>query len=220
MIVCPLESNSMVTTCCGPPVATAAAIPCCLPTAGTRSPAIACPVLGLTISAQPDPSTAGGRVTVSGRWVGGTAGQTISLWEKLPGQSRFRDVAHTATDSSGGYQFVRNEIKRNREWYVTSASGLRSVTVGQRVRVVVTLGVAGLRAHGRVTPGHAGERVLLEQRRLAPATGWAVIARPRLSASSRYSVKLPGSGQVEFRTVFPGDSRNIRSVSREFKVTA
>jgi hypothetical protein len=218
MIICPLEPGGTVTnTCCGPPVATAArasAIPCC-----RTASAIACPVLALTISSSSNPSIAGKRVTISGQWSGGTSGHLVELWQELPGASTFTRVAQTTTGAVGHYQFVRSGIETNRQFYVTMA-GLRSMTLGQRVRAVVTLTLSGLRARGHVGPDHAGERVLLEQRKLAPASGWSVIARPLLSADSTYSVRLPGSGQIDFRTVFRGDRRNVRSVSREFKATA
>jgi hypothetical protein len=41
--------------------------------------------------------------------------------------------------------------------------------------------------------------------------GWAVVARPRIDCPS--SGGFLGHGTAKFRAVFPGDARNIRSVS-------
>jgi hypothetical protein len=209
-IICPLEPNSTVTTCCGPPVVTAAraaVIPCCGPVTVARASAIACPVIPLTISSSRDPSTAGQSVTISGHWIGGRAGPNVVLWQKLPGSTSFKRLAHTTTSSSGDYKFVRSGVETNREWYV-AVSGVHSLTIQQRVRAVVTLNIANGSFRGRVSPNHAGERVLFEQ---DTASGWKVIARPRLSRDSGYSVASRLAPSL--RAVFPGDRRNVRSVS-------
>ena len=201
MIVCPLEPSATVTfPCCGPPIVTAASsyvVPCC----DTPKP-INC-LVGLTLSASPKPSTAGQKVTITGRWPGNTAGQTVDLWQQLAAAKTFTDVAHTTTGSLGDFQFVRKGVETNRKWYVTVGSS-RSVTVTQQVRAVVKL--IGL--HGQVVPNHAGERMLIEDK---AASGWAVIARPRVSPASTFSFG-PADGEV--RAVFRGDRRNIRSVSQ------
>jgi ribosomal protein RSM22 (predicted rRNA methylase) len=89
----------------------------------------------------------------------------------------------------------------------------------QRVRATVTLTRL---LHVHVSPNHAGERVLIEQR---TKHGWKVIARPRLtrltrSSSSQGSVPVAiVSGTVDLRAVFPGDGRNARSISPVVRVT-
>jgi hypothetical protein len=205
MIICPLEANNTVApTCCGPPVATAvasSAFVCC----GTPEP-LTCP-LGLTLSSSADPSVAGHGITLSGRWPGSAAGQTVLLWQKLPNAVSFSRVGQTKTGSGGTFSFVRKRVETNRKWYVTAGSE-RSPTIAQRVRAVVTVNLRGHKAYGRVKPNHAGERVLVEQE---SPNGWHVLARPRLSRNSTYSVTLPAGGQSVFRTVFQGDRRNVRS---------
>lgn len=198
LIICPLEPGATVPPCCGPPVAASTAmILCC----GTPEP-INCPV-ALTVSSSPDPSVAGQKLTLTGRWPGGTAGQSVELWQELPGATSFKDVAQTKTASFGSFQFVRRGVETNRQWYVTVGSE-RSVTIDQGVKAKVTVGAFG----GRVTPNHAGERVLVQRH---TGGGWVVIARPRLSKFSTYSI----AGRAgELRAVFPGDKRNVRSVSR------
>jgi hypothetical protein len=116
-------------------------------------------------------------------------------------------MAHTTTSSSGEYKFVRSGVETNREWYV-SVSSVRSLTIEQRVKAVVTLASSAAGFSGRVTPDHGGERVLFEAE---SANRWIVIARPRLTRASSYSWGPVRRGV--FRTVVPRDRRNIRSVS-------
>jgi hypothetical protein len=206
IVICPLASPGRTTTCCEPP--TVFPIPCC-------RPSIPCPAERVTIAARPDPSWAGGRVRITGTVLGGRAAMVVTLWQRLPGGS-LQQVAQTTTGATGSYRFVRSGVETNREWFVAASTGA-SATVEQRVHAVVTLSVAGLHAHGHVTPSHAGERILFEQH---TAAGWRVIARPRLNRSSNYVVTLLGRGEVDFRAVFPGDERNIRSSSPAFTVVA
>lgn len=210
MIVCPLEPNDTITQpCCGPPIATAArsaAVVCC----GTPEP-INCP-LGMTLASSANPSIAGHKITLTGRWPGNTAGQSVDLWQEAAGAKSFTKVASTTTGSAGAFQFVRRGVNTNRTWYA-SAGGEHSLMVVQAVRAVVTLGASG----GRVTPNHAGERVLIERH---SGGGWTVIARPRLSKASTYTIGLKRSQLDELRAVLPGDKRNIRSVSRTMGVVA
>jgi hypothetical protein len=210
MIVCPLEPNATITNpCCGPPIATAAgsaAVVCC----GTPQP-INCP-LGMTLASSANPSTAGHKITLTGRWPGNAAGQTVDLWQESAGAKSFTKVASTTTGSAGAFQFVRKGVKTNRTWYA-SAGSEHSLMVVQQVKAAVTLGASG----GRVTPNHAGERVLIERH---SEGGWAVIARTRLSNASTYTMGLKRSQFGELRAVLPGDKRNIRSVSRTMHVVA
>jgi hypothetical protein len=93
---------------------------------------------------------------------------------------------------------------------VRSVGGDRSRTIGQQVRASVTL-TRLLRVH--VSPNHAGERVLIGRR---TKRGSTVIGRPVLTRSSVSGGSVPvvaGGGTVVLRAVFPGDGRNIRSIS-------
>lgn len=211
MIPCPLEPNDTITTpCCGPPIVTAAASPafvCC----GTPLP-INCPT-GLTLSSSADPSVAGQKITLSGRWPGNTAGQTVDLFQELPGAKMFSKVAQTKTGSLGDFQFVRKAVQTNRKWYVAVGSE-HSLTISQRVKAVVTV-TAGLHdLRGHVFPSHPRERVWVQEK---ASSGWTSVARPRLDRKSNYRVrgslcKMTGG---DGRVVFPGDRLNARSASRE-----
>jgi hypothetical protein len=205
MIICPLEPNDTITQpCCGPPIVTAASsavIPCC----GTPLP-INCPS-GLTLSSSADPSVAGQKITLTGRWPGGTAGQTVDLFQELPGAKRFTKVAAAKTGSLGDFKFVRKGVETNRKWYVAVGSE-RSLTVDQRVKAVVTL-KPGRRPndfHGRVTPKHPAEEMSVERQK---GPRWVVIARPRLSPNSTYAFKAKLCNST-VRVLFPGDQRNVR----------
>jgi hypothetical protein len=213
VIVCPLEPNDTITTpCCGPPIVTAAARPaiaCC----ATASPAInccatvqpiTCPV-GMTLSSSKSPSLAGQKITLTGQWTGSASGQTVDLWQKLPGAKAFTKVAHTTTGSLGEFQFVRKGVETNRTWYA-SVGTEKSAVVDQRVAAVVTVQVSGKRVHGGITPSHAGEWIKIERR---AGSRWLVLARRRLSRSSTYAATVSGAS---LRVVFPGDRRNIRSI--------
>jgi hypothetical protein len=183
-----------------------------------------CGLGGLTITAAPNPSTAGQKVVISGSTA---AGAQVVLWRELAGQSAFLQVAHTTTDAAGAYMFtlVGGAVMTDQEWYVTSNS-MRSITVQQQVHALVGLASSAHSAaavgqaivlSGRVTPSHAGEVVLIEQRRGAT---WRVIARPRLGRHSTYAAshRFATTGTVKLRTVLLGDARNARSVSRTLAV--
>lgn len=223
-ILCPLEPAQTV-TCCGPPVARAAAtaVACCpVPPAVTRcpQPPPPPPTPAVTITSTPNPSSAGGEVTIRGISRAGT----VALWQEVPGQTSFHQVATTTAGGTGAFKFVRRGIETNMQWYVV-AGGVRSRTVSQRVRALVTISTAGTaRAHrvmrfsGHVTPNHAGGRLLLEK--LARG-GWRTVASARINRASRYVVRaaLAGRGRVRVRAVLPANRRNASSASRVLTLT-
>jgi hypothetical protein len=219
---CPPSGTSP--TCCTPTTCCQSTT-CCTQTACCATP---CTTGGLTIASSPDPSTAGRKVVVSGGLTSNpaAAGATVVLWRELSGQPSFHQVAQTTTDSAGQYEFTlkRGTVNADQEWYVT-ANGLQSPTLGQHVNALV--GLAGLHSvvvgqtlllRGHVTPSHAGQLVLIEQRK---GGRWTVIARPRLGRASNYVVvhRFMRSGTVALRTVLPGDARNDRSGSSILTVT-
>jgi hypothetical protein len=152
------------------------------------------------------------------------AGAQVFLWRELAGQSSFQQMAQIATDSAGRYTFTMTPMT-NQAWYVSS-NGMRSTTLEQQVHALVGLSSSAhstasgelVLLHGRVTPSHAGEVVLIEQRR---GRAWYVIARPRLGHGSTYasSRRFATTGTVQLRTLLRGDARNDRSISRTLTVT-
>ena len=115
--------------------------PTCKPSKPQRLPL----AKGLTIYAAPNPVTAGRQVTVFGQLVGvrhgvKRCGVAIVLWRRYPNQRGFSPVARTFTTSAGTYSFAfrPGSVATNRDWAVT-ARGLRSRTVAQHVRPLVTL---------------------------------------------------------------------------------
>jgi hypothetical protein len=154
-------------------------------------------------------------------------GAQVALWREKAGQSSFHQIAQTTTNSSGAYTFTlkRGTVMADQAWYVTSGS-LRSATVAQDVRAIVALTpsthtvAAGqlVVLSGNVTPSHAGQAVLIEQRR---GGTWHVIARPRLSKASRFSVshRFTQSGKSELRAVLALDARNLTSDSPTVTLT-
>ena len=217
---CPQPSTCCPTTstCC--PTTT-----CCTQTACCATP---CTMGALTIASSPDPSTAGRKVVISGGLTSNPppAGAQVALWRELSGQSSFHQVAQTTTDSAGQYKFTLKSgmVNADQHFYVT-ANGLQSPTLAQHVKALVGLSgshnaVVGqaMLLRGHVTPSHAGQVVLIEQRNRGQ---WTVIARPRLGHGSNYGVmhRFTRSGTVALRTVLPADSRNDRSGSGTLTVT-
>lgn len=156
-----------------------------------------------------------------------TAGSTVTLWQELPGQTSFHQVAQTKLDSGGAYTFSfgRGKVSSDRRWYVT-AQGLKSATVDQLVAAAVALTPSSrntragrsIKLHGRVSPSHAGETLLIERR---AGSRWLVMARPRLSRTSTYSIshRFARAGKAVLRAVLRADSRNQTSTSRIVTIT-
>ena len=157
------------------------------------------------------------------------SGAHVVLWREKAGQSGFQQLAQTTTDSSGRYTFTRGPgtVMADQAWYVTSGA-LRSATIDEQVRALVAL-VASTRTlvagqavvlRGHVTPNHAGEVVLIEKWD-PPTRTWHVMARPRLSKGSSYSLshRFGKSGKAELRAVLRLDGRNVASNSPTVTLT-
>jgi hypothetical protein len=215
VIVCPLM-RGVVIPCCGPPVSSqrqpdaVQPIVCCPPNALCRP--------GLTIGSSPNPSKSTGSVVISGTMLTAAAGTQIALWQRLPGQAQFKQMAQASTDASGGYSITRGagHVQTNREWYVT-AGAARSTTISQQVQAVVTLALRGRTLTGSVSPSHARERVIVERK---SGSHWLTIARPRLSRRSRFAIRLPVpiTRSVLLRAVLQADARNVLSISPSLKL--
>lgn len=218
---CPYPTNACcptTTTCCTSSTCCTSATCCTAP----------CTPGALSIASSPDPSTAGRKVVISGGMTSNpVSGAQVALWRKLSGQSSFHQIAQTTTDSAGQYTFTMKpgSVNADQQFYVT-AGGLTSPTVQQQVDALVGLVAAShtvgagqpLALSGHVTPSHAGQVVLIEQRR---GGAWAVIGRPRLSHASKYAMshRFAHAGAVKLRAVLQGDARNNRSNSPTVTVT-
>jgi hypothetical protein len=213
------------TACCGSTACCPAGTNCCATGTCCTAP---CSSDSLTITASPNPSTAGRKVVISGVLSASPSGDAqVVLWRERAGQSTFHQVTSTTTDGSGDYTFTLKPgtVMADQAWYVTSGS-LRSATLDQDVRALVGLTpsartiVAGqaVLLHGNVTPSHAGGVVLIEQRR---GGSWHVIARPRLSKGSDYSLsrRFMNSGKSQLRAVLQLDARNLASTSPTVTLT-
>jgi hypothetical protein len=176
-----------------------------------------------TITAAPNPNTAGDPVVIFGQ---ATPGASVVLWHRVNPAPRFTPVSRTTATSTGRYEFTRADgvVTTNRNWYVV-VGGRRSRVVHERVFALVTLRgpsdsnvVTGapVTFSGTVSPAHAGQAVLL-QRQSSASTGnsWRTIHRGRIGAGGAYTIvhrfRVPGDANV--RVVFPGDRRNVRSPS-------
>jgi hypothetical protein len=170
-------------------------------------------------------------VVISGTLTATAAGGVwVVLWREVAGQSSFHQLAQTTTDASGQYTFTlkRGTVMANQALYVTSGS-LRSATLDQEVRALVALAASTRTVaagqpvvlRGHVTPRHAGEMVLIEERSGGPARPWHVIARARLSSGSSYSLshRFAQAGKSQLRAVLQLDARNLASTSPAVTLT-
>jgi hypothetical protein len=212
MVVCPLVGPNVV-SCCPLPVDTVDAVPVCCVSGGP-----ACQP-SLTISASPDPLTAGARVTLSGALLRGSgAGTSVTLWQQQPGQGKPSQAGASTTDIAGNWSITlpAGSVMTDRSWYAT-ADGVTSSTISEPVSAIVTLlasrGRHGATLHGSVMPSHVGERILLQR---LVAGHWVTVARPRLGQRSlfRIHVRLHGKLQALLRA----DSLNALSISPELKL--
>ncbi len=194
----------------------------CVVCAGLGAPtgAIASPVL--TLRSAPNPSHAGDAVVIQGH-VGGprSAGARVSLWQHLAGQSSFRRVLRTTADDTGSYMFTRGRglVRTTRQWYASGA-GLRSATKVQQVLARITLAASPTTPNsgdlvtlaGTVSPSHAGQGVLIQQR---VGGGWRTLVRPELGIDSTYLAnhRFSVGGIHRLRATLSGDGRNVRSHS-------
>jgi hypothetical protein len=177
----------------------------------------------LTITAAPNPNTAGDPVVIFGN---APAGARVVLWHRVNPAPRFTPVSRTTASATGHYEFTRADgvVTTNRNWFIV-VNGRRSRIVHEKVFALVTLrgpadtnvvtGVPTTFA-GTVSPNHAGQRVLL-QRQSSATVGddWRTIHRGRIAADGSYSIvhrfRVPGDANV--RVLFPGDRRNLKSPS-------
>jgi phospholipase C len=185
-------------------------------------------VIRVTSFARPNPATAGSAVVIHGRVIAVHRHRVaVVLWRRLPGRDRFHRVLRTMTRPSGRYAVAipPGVVETNQRWFVAS-HGIRSRVHRLSVRAVVTLAVSDdnptvgdrVTLSGSVSPSHAGQRVLIEQR---TARHWRVIARTRLDSTSKFSVEhaFPAAGVAPLRAVLRPDRRNAFSSSPVVKVT-
>ena len=173
----------------------------------------------LTIATSPDPSTAGQRVTISGRLGGRHHGRAVVLlWRRLPGSQQFQVTEATRTDPSGRYSMTAR-IDANRWWYV-SAPGSRSSDVHQRVAELAALGASETRAApgdlvtltAGIDPAQLGQRVILEQ---LGRGGWHQIAQAAFGRRPTFSLvhSFDSDGTYHLRAYMPWGPNNINSYS-------
>jgi hypothetical protein len=189
---------------------------------------------GVTIAATPNPILAGESVLIYGQLTGAnTAGQTIDLYHRIDPSHAFTLVSTTKTLANGFYEFARAEgvVTTDRSWFVTApglSGNVHSRTVHERVYALVSLMASqpptanGYLTNrpvvfsGKVTPNHAGERVLLQvQNSSSGGDDWKTLKSGRLGPGSTYAIdyRFRDPGAYDVRVAFGGDDRNIASVS-------
>jgi hypothetical protein len=179
----------------------------------------------LTIHNSPQSIVAGDPVLIYGRLLGReSANQQVVLWHRINPHAGFTIIGRTQTDSSGRYEFTRQNgiVQTNRSWFVAGPVHSHSLTVHERVSAEVTLTPSATQANtrhpitftGQVSPGHAGQLIEIQAQK-GGSDNWTTIKTGRLDASSSYSIPLAWRfpGPREVRAVFPGDPRNTRGIS-------
>jgi hypothetical protein len=179
----------------------------------------------LTIHNSPQSIVAGDPVLIYGRLLGReSAHQQVVLWHRINPHAGFTIIGRTQTDSSGRYEFTRQNgiVQTNRSWFVTGPVHSHSLTVHEQVSPEVTLTPSATQAStrhpitftGQVSPGHAGQLIKIQAQKGA-SNNWTTIKIGHLDASSSYSIpfawRFPGPREV--RAVFPDDPRNTQGIS-------
>jgi len=187
---------------------------------------------GLTINSAPNPIISGQGVLIYGQLNGpDSANQVIVLYHRIPPQDRFTIIGLTRTNSTGIYEFIRQEgvVLTSRSWFVRGPGDTHSRTVHEHVAALVGLAasttgaVTGQRVlfTGRVSPSHPFERVLLQEQNGLSGNGWMTVASTLTTGGSNFAFahRFVRPGDHTLRAVFVGDARNDRGESDTLTVT-
>jgi len=178
----------------------------------------------LTIAASARPLQYGHALTISGVAAGG-ANEPITLFARTRGGA-FAPIASVSADAEGGYEFPAqtppaSTSYRVRGVHATSATIFAGVAPQLTAAVSSSTIDAGqtLTFSGTLTPGHAGQPVLLE-RQNPFGLGYHVLATTTLDEASSFSIerKAFGSGKQVFRIEIPGAAEMQATASQPFTV--
>ena len=193
-----------------------------IPTSLTSAIAPAIGVWGTTF-------TVSGRLTQDGA---GAASKPVTIQQRPFGASSWTTAANATTNGDGDYAAAVGKPSKHTQYRAMFAGGgglLASLSgpVTAQVRVGVPFNVSdstlspGQTAlfSGKVLPGHAGKKVLLQQ---LTNSGWVTIQTVTLDGSSsfRASARLTVRGFRLYRAAFPTqDSDHAWNISRNVGVT-
>jgi hypothetical protein len=182
------------------------------------------------VGSGPTSIVAGHRATV--RFAGTSSGvpvvgARVLVSARRAGQRVFHAVRTLTTGRAGAVSWVtaprRSTVYRVRFQAAPSVTAARRVAVHQRVRLVA--GAAriragdGVRLTGRVYPGHARGRVLVQ---LLTASGWRTVSQARLGPASRFAktVIAGARGTYLLRVLAPPTRTNAAGTSSVVTVRA
>jgi hypothetical protein len=147
-------------------------------------------------------------------------GARVLVSARRAGQRVFHAVRTLTTGRAGAVSWatapLRTTVYRVRFQAAPSVTAGRRIAVHQRVRLVAGAGRiragGGVRLTGRVFPGHAHGRVLVQ---LLTAGGWRTVAEPRLGPESRFAktVIAGARGSYMLRVVAPPTRTNAAGTS-------
>jgi len=182
------------------------------------------------VGSGPTAIVAGHRATV--RFAGTSSGMPVVgarvlVAARRAGQRLFHHVHTLTTGRAGAVSWatapLRTTVYRVRFQAAPSVTAGRRIAVHQRVRLVAGAGWiragGGVRLTGRVYPGHARGRVLVQ---LLTASGWRTVAEPRLGPASRFATTViaGASGSYLLRVVAPATHTNAAGTSGTVTVRA
>jgi hypothetical protein len=182
------------------------------------------------VGSGPTAIVAGHRATV--RFAGTSSGvpvvgARVLVSARRAGQRLFHAVHTLTTGRAGAVSWVtaplRNTVYRVRFQAAPSVTASRRIAVHQRVRLAA--GAAqiraggGIRLTGRVYPGHARGRVLVQ---LLTGAGWRTVAQGQLGPASHFAktVIAAARGTYLLRVVAPPTRRNAAGTSVTMTVRA
>jgi hypothetical protein len=178
----------------------------------------------LTITASAKPLLYGHALTISGI-AAGAADEPITLFARTRGGT-FAAIASVISDAEGNYEFpaqtpLQSTSYRVRGAHVTSATIFAGVAPQLTAEVSSNTIDAGqtVTFSGTLTPGHAGQPVLLE-RQNPSGVGFHVVATATLDEASSFSIahKVFGSGKQVFRIKIPRDAELQATASELFTI--
>jgi hypothetical protein len=178
----------------------------------------------------PTAIVAGQRATIRFAGTSGgvpVVGARVLVTARRVGQRLFHAVHTLTTGRAGAISWhaapLRTTVYRVRFQAAPSVTADRRIVVHQRVRLVaggarIRAG-GGVRLTGRVYPGHARGRVLVQ---LMTAGGWRTVAEPRLGPASRFAktVIAGARGSYLLRVVAPATRTNAGGTSVTVTVRA
>jgi hypothetical protein len=155
-------------------------------------------------------------------------GTSVSLFARVPGQSRFRELTTTTTGTDGGYSFTNVKSTTNELYQVrtTFAPIRRTAVLFEGVQNVLTVQASSQTStvdghvtfSGSVSPDKAGHIIYLEK--LGKDNNWHIVEMGVVSNAStyRFGWTFGTAGTKTFRARITGGPVNVGAASTPVSV--